>query len=135
MTKQLFPLLISFSLLFFSCSKDDKAGPTPTSVPQSVYSVVEISNSPGVDTYSLTTTGDQTNIQVSNGSFSYTSDSFDINMPIGGTFQYMIVISISIKLCNIWSAYSVGCSKHSLRSTWEIKITFLYNIVIGVTGH
>ena len=93
MTKQLFPFLISFSLLFFSCSKDDKAGPTPnvTMVQQSVYSVVEISNSPGVaDTYVFSTTGDQANLQVLNGSFSYTADSYDIDLVIGQTFGYMI---------------------------------------------
>ena len=81
MIKQLLPLLISFSLLLFSCSKDDKAGPVATSAPQSVYSVVEISNSPGVaDTYIFHTSGDPSNqFQVLTGSFSYISDIYDIN--------------------------------------------------------
>lgn len=124
MTKQLFFLLISFSLLFFSCSKDDKAGPTPISAPQSVYSVVDISNSPGVaDTYLLTTTGDQANLQVLNGSFSYTADSFDINMPIGGTFPYMIIFNMSTA--------AIGCADIEIRTYHNNSLIDTQNFQTG----
>ena len=117
MIKQLLPLLISFSLLLFSCSKDDKAGPTPNSTiaQQSVYSVVEISNSPGVaDTYIFHTSGDPSNqFQVLTGSFSYTSDIYDINYIIGSVFHYHISFVMTTP------GPVIGCA--------DIKITTYHN--------
>ena len=130
MIKQLFPFLISFSLLFFACSKDDKAGPTPnnTIAPQSVYSVVEISNSPGVDTYNFSNPGDpSTQIQVLTGNFSYTSDTYDIETVTGHIFHYTITFQM------ITPAPVIGCADIEIRTYHNNSLIDTQNFQTGYT--
>ena len=125
MTKQLFPLLISFSLLFFSCSKDDSSTPNVTMVQQSVYSVIEISNSPGLDNYTFSTQGDISNsIQVLNGSFSYTSDVYDIDLPPGVSFGYIIQF---VKT----GEYGLGCADVEIRTYHNNNLIDTRNFQMG----
>jgi hypothetical protein len=128
--KKLLLILLCLPLLFASCVKDDKSAPlpTPTSNTQSIYSVLEISNATPNSTYHFTAHSQTTNIQVPSGSFSYTSDTWDVNyLPIGTTFHYHISLFLT-------SAGVIGCSDIEIRTYHNTNLINTENFQIGYTS-
>jgi hypothetical protein len=128
--KKLLLILLCLPLLFSSCSKDDKSAPLPTSTstPQSVYSVIDISNSPGVNDYHFYASSDGTNIQVLSGSFSYTSDTKVYTVfPTGTSFPYNIGLSL------LTSTPIVGCADIEIRTYHNTNLINTENFQIGYT--
>ena len=121
---------MSVSLIFFSCSKDneDRIPPDSNTSLQSIYSVVDISNSPGIDTYMIWTSGtSQTQIQVLTGSFSYTTDIWSVAWPIGGILPYSIQIILNS------SATVIGCADIEIRTYNNNDLIDTQNFQMGVT--
>ena len=127
--KKYYILLLCLPLLFASCSKDDKGGatPVPSSTPQSVYSVIDISNSPGINDYVFTAPGDGTVIQAPSGSFSYTSDPYEISYISGAIFHYTLSFQM------ITSNPIVGCSDIEIRTYHNTNLINTENFQIGYT--
>ena len=128
--RKLLLILLCLPLLFASCSKDDKGGaaPLPTATPQSVYSVLDISNSPGISDYTFYATSDITNLQVLNGSFSYTSDTKVYTVfPTGTSFPYTIQLQL------MTSNPIVGCADIEIRTYHNTNLINIENFQIGYT--
>jgi hypothetical protein len=127
--KKYYILLLCLPLLFASCSKDDKGGatPVPSSTPQSVYSVIDISNATPDATYYFGAHSSVTNIQVPSGSFSYTSDTWDVNLPIGTTFHSVIYLLLTT------SPQVIGCSDIEIRTYHNTNLINTENFQIGYT--
>ena len=123
-------ILLFLPLLFASCSKDDKGGatPVPTSTPQSVYSVIDISNATPDATYHFNAHSSPTNIQVPSGSFSYTSDTWDLNWLSGNTFHYGITLYLTT------TPAVIGCSDIEIRTYHNTTLINTENFQIGYTS-
>ena len=86
--------ILLISIIFLSCQEDNNSVPEPSPLPefntQNIYSVIEITNSPGA-TYIFQSGNQSTNLQVNtSGSFSYTSDMTILDW-ISGFFAYYCI--------------------------------------------
>jgi hypothetical protein len=88
--KKLLYTLLAISIIYLaSCSKDEKSAPipTPTSNTQSIYSVLEINNSPK-GLYNFWVMGDFTSIQVDSNFITHDSDNWSLLLPTGNPIAY-----------------------------------------------
>ena len=116
-------------LLFTTCKKEDEksSAPPPSSNAQSVYSVVDITNSPNAnDTYNFNVSGSMTGIQVPNGSLSYTSDAYELDYLSGGTFQYLVSLTSTNNIV-------VGCADIEIRTYHNNNLINTENFQMGYT--
>ena len=118
MIKSLLPLLIACPFIFSSCLPDSNLAQ------QSVYSIIEISNSPPA-TYNFSTSGQVTSIQVLNGSFSYTADPLELEWLVGRTFSYLISVS--------GGGGDIGCADIEIRTYHNNNLIDTQNFQMGYT--
>tara|TARA_B100000963_G_scaffold357385_1_gene379461 strand:+ start:689 stop:1147 length:459 start_codon:yes stop_codon:yes gene_type:complete len=123
--KKLLYTFLALTIIFSSCEKDNKSAPAPLPVTntQNIYSVIEITNSPG-GTYTFNSGSSMTNLQVSSGgSLSYTSDMNIFEWISGNQLNH----SISLLL----STTNVGCADIEIRTYNNSNLVNTENFQIG----
>ena len=116
--KKLFYTFLSVSLIFSACNPL----PNTTLVSQNMYSVIDISNSPD-GTYVFLSGQSSTQLQVLNGSFSYTSDTWTIDWISGNTISCTIGLQLQNQV--------VGCADVEIRTYNNTNLINTENFQVG----
>jgi hypothetical protein len=129
-------LLLSLSIFsIYSCSDEEGVISTSgiTMNPQSIYSVLEITNSPD-GTFTFSVLGDYTNIQVTSGNFEYTSDTWEQSQVSGLTLGYSISLIFSPDY-DIYGYALLGCADIVVKTYNNNNLINTENFQIGYSQY
>ena len=76
--------------------------------------------------YNFNVSGSMSGIQVPNGSFSYTSDAYELDYNSGSTFQYLVSLGFTAPV-------TVGCADIEIRTYHNYNLINTENFQMGYT--
>tara|TARA_B110000467_G_C18328116_1_gene490762 strand:- start:673 stop:1161 length:489 start_codon:yes stop_codon:yes gene_type:complete len=125
--------ILSVSIFSISSCSDEEGVISTSEIsmnPQSIYSVLEITNSPdGV--YIFQTLTGQTSIQVTAGEFEYTSQSWEQSQVSGVTLFYSLYLNFSPAYNSTTGTQELGCADIIIKTFQNANLINTENFQIG----